>query len=145
MNLALNRTILSLFRGRHVGGCQAYCYVCLMGASIYPPVWLYTPHTSVCSCIFVYPLYIHISPYIPVCSPYVTGTWGGISTTHMAWDFGGHWYISHTFLGLSVHSFVPQVITVIPVAPHHCGSLLKWTGCLCMYVTLHAVDLLFSL
>ena len=32
---------------------------------------------------------------------------------------------------------------VIPVATHHCGLLLYWTGCLWMYAMLHAVDFFF--
>ena len=44
-----------------------------------------------------------------------------------------HQYICQTFLCLLVHPFTPQFITVIPIAPHHCGLLLNWTGCPWMY------------
>ena len=36
-------------------------------------------------------------------------------------------------------SIASHFLTVIPVAPHHCGLLLYWTGCLWMSAMLHAV------
>ena len=66
-------------------------------------------------------------------------------------DFGGHLYTPYVLesWGASVHlsgisvsvntSVAPQFITVIPVAPHHCGLLLYWPGCLWMSAMLCAV------
>ena len=36
-------------------------------------------------------------------------------------------------------SIASKFKTVIPVASHHCGLLLYWTGCLWMSAMLHAV------
>ena len=133
-NLASTRDILVHLVGSHVGGCQAYWYVCLCGGTIHPPIQLYTPtclftpHVSIASCTSVCP---PIHQYVSICHG----------------DFGAsvHSYTCQTFLYLSVHPFASQFITVIPVALHNCGSLLCWTGCLWMYAQLHAVDLFFSL
>ena len=55
---------------RHIGGCLAYWYVCLIGLSIHPPVHLYAPCTS----------YV---PHTPVCSPIPP------SVPHMSWGLLG--------------------------------------------------------
>ena len=60
-------------------------------------------------------------------------------TLYVLGPFGGHQYICQAFLCLSVHPFAPQFITVIPVALHHYGLLLYWTGCLWMSAMLHAI------
>ena len=67
------------------------------------------------------------------------GTWGYLYNSVMG-SFWEHQNIFQAFLCLSVHPFALQFITQ-PVALHHCGSLLYWTGCLWMYAMLHAVDL----
>ena len=57
--------------------------------------------------------------------------------------FWGHQYIFQAFLCLLVHPVASQFITVIPVASHHYGLLLYWTGWLWMSAMLHAVVHLF--
>ena len=93
-------------------------YVC---TSPYIHMPLHTPHTC--------------SPYT-ICSPYVMGTWR--ASKHPI-CLGGNQYICQASLCLSVCPFSSQFITVIPVAPHHCGLLLYWTGCLWMSAMLNTV------
>ena len=83
-NLTLNGDIFSSFRGRHVGGCQADWYVCLLGGHPYIPPYI---------CTLLAHLYVPIYHSVP----------------HMSWDLGasvhpichgdfwGHWYIWQTF------------------------------------------------
>ena len=71
------------------------------------------------------------------------GPWGHLYIPYVM-GLGASVHLS-AILCLSVHSFATQFITVMPVALHHCGLLLYWTGCLWMYAQLHAVDLFFSL
>ena len=63
------------------------------------------------------------------------------ASVHPIWFgvFGGHQYICQAFWCLSVHTFVSQLITFMPIFPHHCGLLLYWTGCLWMSAMLLAV------
>ena len=98
-------------------------------------------------CMSVYPC-TSVCPHTPVCSLYIMGFEGASVHPICHGDFQQepvHWYLCQTFLSLSVYPFAPHFIMVIPVAPHHCGSLLYWTGCLWMYAQLHAVDLVLSL
>ena len=78
------------------------------------------------------------TPCTSICSLYVMGTWGHLYTPYVLESFGGHQYICQAFLCLSVHPFASQFITVIPVAPHHCGLFLYWTACLWMSAMLCA-------
>ena len=119
-NLALNRDCFPTFRSRHVGDCQnkGVCMPLVIAICPYTPyicMPLYTHCTSVCS------LYTYVT--------HVMGIWGHLYTPYIWGSFGGHQDICWIFLCLSVHPFASQFITVIPVAPHHCGSLLYWTGC----------------
>ena len=124
-NLVINR-MFSYIRGRH-GGCQ-------LRGHPYAPIHLYTsctfihtlyvcmPHTSV----FPIPLYICMFFYVP----HMSWGLGGICTPHVSWGLLG---VSVHLTGISVSvstSICSQFITVMPVAPHHCGLLLYWTGCL---------------
>ena len=105
----------------------------------------YTP-MSVCHLHICMPPYL---PFTPVCLPilYVTKCHG---------DFGGHLYTPYVLGSLgeaSVHlsgisksistPIASPFITVIAVAPHQCGLLLYWTGCLWMSAMLHAVVPIF--
>ena len=117
-NLTLTRDIFSPF------SCQACrkfsgILICVSdwGVSICTLIWLYAPMHLYASCTSVCPL-------------------------------SGHLYI-----GTSVRHFCVCQYICLPVSPHwsyqlpphHCWSLLCWTGCLWMYAQLHAVDLFFSL
>ena len=97
-------------------------YICM-------PPYIYMPlHT---------PVHLYVPPIQYV--PHVSLDIGGICTPLCFGVFRGHQYICQAFLCLSVHPFASQLITVIPVAPHHCGLLLYWTGCLWIAAMLHAV------
>ena len=117
-----------------MGGCQTE------GTSM-PPIHLDTP-----ICLDT-PLYVQMPPdicmphtplYICMFSPYDMGM-GDISTPNMFLGLWGHQHISQAFWYLSVHPFVSQFITFMSVAPHYCGLFIYWTGCLWMFVMLHAV------
>ena len=137
-NLALN-SMFSYIKGWH-GDCQLWAcacphtpecplYICTPSIHLYAPctpVCPHTPCTSVCS------------PYT-ICSPYVIGTCG--ASVHPI-CLGVFWGLSVHLSGILVSvstSTASQFITVRPVAPHHCGLLLYWTGCLWMSAMLHAV------
>ena len=121
-------------------GCQTW-------SCLYAPIHPYTPiHSFGCPHTFIYPPYVQTPPEICM-SPYpvnlyVFPLWygdGAICTPQMFWGLGGHQHICQTIWCLSVHSFVFLLITAMPVAPHYCGLLLYWTGCLWMSVMFHAV------
>ena len=97
---------------------------------IHMPPYVCMPNTTLYFCMF--PLY-HMFPIHH-------GDFGGhLYTPYALGCFGGHQYISQAFLCLTVHPFASWSITVIPVAPHHCGLLLCCTGCLWMPAMLYAV------
>ena len=106
-------------------GCQAYWYVCLIGGHPYISLYIHMP--LICPCI---PPYTSMFPYTSLCFPM---SWG-------FWDASVH--LSDISVSVST-SVCHQFIMVIPVAQHHCGSLLYWTGGLQMYAQLHAVDFSF--
>ena len=96
-----------------------------------PPVYLYAPYVN------TPPVHLYGSIYhmFSLCHGELRASIHPICQG----VFWGHQYICQEFLSLLVHPFAPQFITVIPVAPHHCGLLRYWTGCLWMYATFHAV------
>ena len=115
---------------------------CCQHRGICTPLYLHMP--------LIHPYALHIPPvhlYVPLYHilPICHGNFGVIYTPHMSLGLlEGDKYICQTFLCLPVHPFASQFITVIPAAPHHCGLLLYWTGCLWMSVILHAVVPFFA-
>ena len=101
-----------------MGNCQYRGY-------LYTPIHLYAPINP---CAPPYPLYICMYvtpiPYIP----------------HMSWALGGICTSVRPFCVYpSIHPVACQFITVIPVAPHHCGlpSLgLDAYGCMLCFMLL---------
>ena len=109
------------------GGCQYRGHLYALHMSVHP-ICLYAPiHPYACPSILPY----------TICSP-CYGDLGGICMPHILGSLGASVHLVKTFLHLSVHQFAPQVVTVIPGGPHHCGLLLYWTGCLWMYAMLYA-------
>ena len=84
-------------------------YVYMLPVPLYIPIHLYAPIPPV-------HLYVLPMPYVPHTSWRI----GGICTPHVSW---GLQYICQAFQCLFVHPFACQLITVMPVVPHHCGLL----------------------
>ena len=114
----------------HMAVCPIHLYACI---DLYAPCMSKQPPDI---CMSQYPS-VHL--YIFLCSPYVMGTLRASVHPTCLWIFRGHQYICQEFWCLSVHPFAHQLITVMPGAPHHCGLLLYWTGCLLMSAMLHSV------
>ena len=107
-----------------------------------PPYGHMLPYICTPPHVCLPPVHPYVSPYA-IMFPYIIGC--GESVHPICHGvFWGHQYICQTFLCLSVNPFAPQLLKFIPVAPHHCQSLLQWTGCLWMCDMFHAVDLFFS-
>ena len=104
-----------------------------IGANLWIPLSSHMyPYTS-----YTFPVHLYAS--YTICSLNVMGTLG-VESVHpyVLGSFGPLVHLS----GISVSvitSIVSQFITAIPVAPHHCGLLLYWTGCLWMSAMLHTV------
>ena len=109
-----------------MGGCQLMGH--LHTLIFLCPICLYTPY------IFM-PPYSPVHLYVLLCSPYVMG-FRGICTLDMTWIFLGLSVGLSGILVIVSTSIAFQFITVMLVAPYHCGLLPYWTGYLWMSVML---------
>ena len=136
--------IFQLFRCRNLAPTvEAGMGICQPRGIHTPSIHLYSPHVLYAPCMSIHPLYICMphTPCTSVCSMFPIWHRDLGASVHpiCLGVFLECQYICHAFHCLLVHPFASQFITVMPVAPHHCGLLLCWTECLWMSAMFHAV------